>query len=149
MTAAWGFRDRATQQPGGGKRWNEFTEGREGSEGRTEKGRVLPWFAVGLFIVAYIGHLLCSFAREEGAMRAHNGCARFCGDEWRSDWRISIRPRALLQGRDLLEQKAIADARTIDWQKQGECLNPKVVFLLWRRQTGDRAALVVRVGYAF
>jgi len=85
---------------------------------------------------------------EEGG-RTHNGCARFCGDEWRSDWRISIRPRALLQGRDLLEQKAIADARTIDWQKQGECLNPKVVFLLWRRQTGDRAALVVRVGYAF
>ena len=90
MTAAWGFSDRATQQRGEG----------EGSEGWTEKGRVLPWFAVGLFVVAYIGHLLCSFAREEGAMRAHNGCARFCGDEWNADRRYSIQPRALLPGRE-------------------------------------------------
>ena len=34
--------------------------------------------------------------QEEGTMRAHNGCARFGGDEWNADWRYSIQPRALI-----------------------------------------------------
>src|SRR5688572_32631404 len=40
--------------------------------------------------------LLGSVQAVKKEQRAHSGCARFCGDEWKAGWRLSTQPRALL-----------------------------------------------------
>ena len=43
-------------------------------------------------------------------MQAHNGCARFGGDEWNTERRYSIQPRALLQRRVEFSRKRLRPA---------------------------------------
>jgi hypothetical protein len=42
--------------------------------------------------------LILLFRAVEDGSRTHSGCARFGGDEWNTDRRYSIQPRAVLQG---------------------------------------------------